>query len=99
MTQMLVPTSTTNIDIGFIDSNTLCFVHCRRIAEQKISVELQVISLQRAVMLPLLALVIGSLIAHSLPGPQTLFDFSKAFFENLIIIGVIGVVISVLTID
>ena len=42
---------------------------------------------------------IESLIAHSLSGPQTLFGFSKTFFEYLMITGVIGVAISVLTID
>ncbi len=42
---------------------------------------------------------IESLIAHSLSGPQTLFGFSKTFFEYLMITGVTGVAISVLTID
>ena len=61
---------------------------------------LQIIkSSTRSLMLPILALVIGSLIAHSLSGPQTLFGFSKTFFEYLMITGVIGVAISVLTID
>ena len=61
---------------------------------------LQIIkSSTRSLMLPILALVIGSLITHSLSGPQTLFGFSKTFFEYLMITGVIGVAISVLTID
>ena len=60
---------------------------------------LQIIkSATRSLMLPILALVIGSLIAHSLSGSNTLFGFSKTFFEYLMITGVIGVAISVLTI-
>lgn len=53
----------------------------------------------RSLLLPVLALVVGGIASHSLSADQTLFHFGRAFFEHLTIVGVIGIGISILSID
>lgn len=53
----------------------------------------------RSLILPFLALVIGGIASHSLHVDQTLFHFSKSFYEHLMIVGIIGLAMSVLSID
>lgn len=53
----------------------------------------------RSLLLPVLALVVVGIASHSLAEDQTLFHFGKAFFEHLTIVGVIGVGVSILSID
>lgn len=53
----------------------------------------------RALLLPVLALVLGGLAAHSLSGNQTLFHFNQLFYQHLMIVGIIGLGVSILSID
>lgn len=53
----------------------------------------------RSLILPLLATVIGASIASSLGNHQLFYHFDKAFFQHLMIVGIIGLGIAVLTID
>ncbi len=53
----------------------------------------------RSLLLPLLAMVGGSMMAHSLGPHETLLTFGKTFYEYVIITGIIGLGMSVLTID
>ena len=53
----------------------------------------------RSLLLPVIALVFGSIAAHTLPHHHTLFGYSQNFYEHLMIVGVIGVGASILAID
>ncbi len=53
----------------------------------------------RSLLLPLIAMVWGGMVAHSFGAHDALFTFGKAFYEHLMIVGIIGVGASVLTID
>lgn len=53
----------------------------------------------RSLLLPFLALVVGTTVMHSLHHGQTLFHFNKTFYEHLMIVGIIGLGVSVLSID
>ncbi len=56
-------------------------------------------SATRGLLLPFLALTIGGTIAHSLGADQSLLHFNKAFYEGLMITGIIGLGVAVLCID
>ena len=56
-------------------------------------------SATRGLLLPFLALIVGGSIAHSLGADQTLLHFNKAFYEHLMITGIIGLGVAVLSID
>jgi len=56
-------------------------------------------SAKRGLLLPVLALLIGACVAHSLGAHQTLWHFNKAFYEHLMMTGIIGLGVAVLSID
>ena len=56
-------------------------------------------SATRGLLLPFLALIVGGTIAHTLGAHQTLLHFNKAFYEHLMIVGIIGLGVAVLSID
>ena len=56
-------------------------------------------SATRGLLLPFLALIIGGSIAHSLGAHETLLHFNKAFYQHLMITGIIGLGVAVLSID
>lgn len=56
-------------------------------------------SATRGLLLPFLALIVGGTIAHSLGADQTLLHFNKTFYEHLMITGIIGLGVAVLSID
>lgn len=61
---------------------------------------LQIIkSATRGLLLPCLALLIGASVSHSLGAHQTLLHFNKDFYEYLMITGIIGSGVAVLSID
>ena len=53
----------------------------------------------RSLILPFLALVVGTVVAHTLPHNQTLFHFGQVFYQRMMIVGIIGLAVSVLAID
>lgn len=53
----------------------------------------------RSLALPVLAAVIGTSVYHSLGAHEYLLHFPKAFYQYLMVVGVIGMGISVLSID
>jgi len=53
----------------------------------------------RSLLLPALALIVGTTAMHSLHHGQMLFHFTKSFYEHLMVVGIIGLGISVLSID
>jgi len=53
----------------------------------------------RSLLLPLIAMIWGGMVAHTLGAHDTLFTFGKTFYEHLMITGIVGVGVSVLTID
>jgi len=53
----------------------------------------------RSLLLPLIAMIWGGIVAHSLGAHELLFTFDKTFYEYLMIVGTIGLGISVLTIE
>ena len=53
----------------------------------------------RSLTLPLVALVGGSIIAHSIPHGQMVMGFGRDFYEQLMIVGIVGIGASVLTIS
>lgn len=53
----------------------------------------------RSLLLPFLALVVGSTVAHGLAVHHTLLDFDKVFYQHLMIVGIIGLGASILSID
>lgn len=53
----------------------------------------------RSLLLPLLAMIGGGMIAHTLGAHETLFTFNKTFYEYVMITGVIGLGFSILSID
>jgi hypothetical protein len=56
-------------------------------------------SATRGLLLPFLALVIGGTVAHSLGAHHTLMHFNRTFYEHLMIVGIIGLGVAVLSID
>jgi hypothetical protein len=56
-------------------------------------------SATRGLLLPVLALLIGASLAHSLGAHQTLWHFNRTFYEHLMITGIIGLGVAVLSID
>lgn len=56
-------------------------------------------SATRSLLLPFVALVIGGMIAHSMGSHGTVFGFSHRFYEQLMLVGVVGLILSILTID
>lgn len=53
----------------------------------------------RSLLLPILALVLGCIAAHTLSDTQTLFNFNRVFYQHLMIVGIIGLGVSILSID
>lgn len=53
----------------------------------------------RGLLLPFLALIIGGVGAHILSHSPMLFHFGHTFYEQLMVVGIIGLGISVLSID
>ncbi|GEM_PF-1417471 len=53
----------------------------------------------RGLLLPFLALIIGGVGAHMLSHSQMLFHFGHNFYEHLMVVGIIGLGVSVLSID
>jgi len=56
-------------------------------------------SATRGLLLPFLALVVGASVARSLGADQTLLHFNKTFYQHLMITGIIGLGVAVLSID
>jgi hypothetical protein len=56
-------------------------------------------SATRSLLLPAIALVFGSMAAHSLGAHELLFHFGRSFYEHMMVVGVIGLCMSVLNID
>lgn len=56
-------------------------------------------SATRSLILPFAALFLGGMAAHTLHGHETLFHFGQAFYEHLMIVGIVGAAISIATID
>lgn len=56
-------------------------------------------SATRGLLLPFLALTVGSYVSHSLSAHDTLFNFNIDFYQHLMIVGIIGLGVSVLSID
>jgi hypothetical protein len=53
----------------------------------------------RSLLLPFSALILGGIAAHTLEHHQTLLYANKAFYDHLMIVGMIGLAASILTID
>lgn len=53
----------------------------------------------RSLLIPILATILGAVISHSLASSETLLTYSANFYQYLMITGIIGLGISVLTID
>lgn len=53
----------------------------------------------RGLLLPFLALIIGGTGTHMLSHSPMLFHFGHAFYERLMVVGIIGLGVSVLSID
>lgn len=61
---------------------------------------LQIIkSSSRSLILPLLAMVIGAMISHTLTPHETLLSYGTTFYQYVMIVGIIGLGISAITID
>lgn len=61
---------------------------------------LQIIkSSSRSLILPLLAMVIGAMVSHTLTPHQTLFTYGATFYQYVMIVGIIGLGIAAITID
>ncbi len=56
-------------------------------------------SATRSLLLPILAMIVGGSIAHSIGTHELLLHFDKAFYEHLMITGIIGLGVAILTID
>ncbi len=56
-------------------------------------------SATRSLLLPILAMIVGGSIAHSIGAHELLLHFDKAFYEHLMITGIIGLGVAILTID
>jgi len=56
-------------------------------------------SATRGLLLPFLALIVGGVMAHGLGGEQTFLHLGKAFYEHLMIVGILGLGVAVLSID
>ena len=56
-------------------------------------------SATRSLLLPFVALVFGSIAAHTLGDHGTLFHFGRSFYEHMMIVGVIGLCLAVVSID
>jgi hypothetical protein len=56
-------------------------------------------SATRGLLLPFLALTLGAAVAHNLGADQTLLHFNKEFYQHLMITGIIGLGVAVLSID
>lgn len=56
-------------------------------------------SATRGLLLPFLALIIGGAASHAISDHQMVFHFGKIFYEHLMVVGIIGLGISVLSID
>lgn len=66
----------------------------------QITAALQIIkSATRGLLLPVLALLIGGSAAHTLGAHDTLLHFNKTFFQYLMLTGIVGLGVAVLTID
>lgn len=53
----------------------------------------------RSLLLPLVATIGGAVVSHTLVHHQTLFSYGATFFQYVMIVGIIGLGISVLNID
>ena len=56
-------------------------------------------SASRSIVLPLAATAIGAVISHQLTGNHLLLNHPAAFFQAMMIVGLIGIAISVFSID
>lgn len=53
----------------------------------------------RSLLLPFLALVVGCTASHSIASHNLIFHFGKDFYQYLMVVGIIGLGVSVLSID
>ncbi len=53
----------------------------------------------RSLLLPFLALIIGCTASHSIASNNLIFHFGKDFYQHLMVVGIIGLGVSVLSID
>ena len=53
----------------------------------------------RSLFLPLLAMVVGAIVSHTLGDGETLFSYGSDFYQYMMITGVIGAGLSVLIIE
>ena len=56
-------------------------------------------SASRSIILPLAATAIGAVISHQLTGNHLIFNHPAVFFQIMMIVGLIGIAISVFSID
>ncbi len=56
-------------------------------------------SATRSLLLPFVALVLGGAVAHNIGHHQTLLHFNQQFYQHLMIVGIIGLGVAVLSID
>ncbi len=53
----------------------------------------------RSLILPFLALVIGAMVSQTLGDNQSLLHFNKLFYQHLMVVGMIGLGVSIMSID
>ncbi|MCP4474479.1 MAG: hypothetical protein GY821_07930 [Gammaproteobacteria bacterium] len=53
----------------------------------------------RSICLPLISMVSGAMISHQLKSDELLFTYGRTFYQYVMMTGIAGVAISVLTID
>jgi len=56
-------------------------------------------SATRSLLLPLVATALGAIVSHTLGHHHTLFGYGATFYQYVMIVGIIGLGISVLSID
>tara|TARA_B100001996_G_scaffold247927_1_gene192097 strand:+ start:225 stop:800 length:576 start_codon:yes stop_codon:yes gene_type:complete len=53
----------------------------------------------RSICLPLISMILGAMISHQLKSDELLFTYGRTFYQYVMMTGIAGVAISVLTID